>query len=109
MPQDATEFREIRRQSLENPQAEGPYADALRRSLAHPVDLGGQVVEWLELVDVRLTPRTRELGRLVFDRAGGHGRIGELLAAIRWSEWSARCHMRKRRLAPRERWLGVAR
>jgi len=89
--------------------AGGPYADALRRSLAHPVDLGGQVVEWLELVDVRLTPRTRELGRVIFDRAGAYRRIGELLAAMRWSERSARYQMRKRRLAPPERWFGVAR
>lgn len=86
-----------------------PVEPALRRSLTRPVDLGGDVVEWLPLRGLRLSPAVAHLLTEVFNRAPRHAEVSTLLKEIHVPESTARSRLRKRRLPAPRRWLQTAR
>jgi AraC-like DNA-binding protein len=85
------------------------YARALRRQLTRPADLPGDVVEWLTLRGIRMTPSIRHLLHGIFALAPDSPTVAPLLTRIGTSESSARFRLQKKCLPPPGRWLQVAR
>ena len=86
-----------------------PIDATLRRQITHPSRLADDVVEWLSLRGIRLTPMTAELIRQIFARAPAHREIVPLLREMGNPESSARFRCRKKRLPSPGRWLHAAR
>jgi AraC-like DNA-binding protein len=85
------------------------YPRALRRQLTRPADLPGDVVEWLTLRGIRLTPSIRHLLHGIFALAPHSPTVAPLLVRIGTSESSARFRLQKKCLPPPGRWLQAAR
>ena len=86
-----------------------PISDTLRRQVTRPSNLAEDVVEWLGLRGVRLTPVTAHLIRQIFARAPNFHEIVPLLREMGNPESSARFRCRKKRLPSPGRWLHAAR
>jgi AraC-like DNA-binding protein len=86
-----------------------PLAEALRRPLTTTATLGPDVVEWLTLFNLRLSPTLNHLVSRIFDDAPRHSEIGGLLQAIGAAESSTRFRFRKKGLPAPSRWLQAAR
>jgi AraC-like DNA-binding protein len=82
---------------------------ALRRQLSRPVDLASDVVEWLGLQGIRLSPTLKHLIEGIVSLAPGYPAVAPLLTRIGTSESSARFRLQKKRLPPPGRWLQAAR
>jgi AraC-like DNA-binding protein len=85
------------------------YPRALRRQLTRPADLPGDVVDWLALRGIRLTPSIRHLIHGIFALAPHSPAVAPLLTRIGTSESSARFRLQKKCLPPPGRWLQAAR
>ena len=79
-----------------------PLLETLRRSLTAPVDLAGDVAEWLALRMPSLPPPVVELCRQIFRYAPIETEIASLLS-------TARARLRKVTLPPPGSWLQAAR
>lgn len=82
---------------------------ALRRQLTRPADLPGDVVDWLTLRGIRLTPSLKHLLHGIFALAPHSPAVAPLLVRIGTSESSARFRLQKKCLPPPGRWLQAAR
>lgn len=83
--------------------------ETLHRVLTEPEDLPREVVEWLALGGIRLSPSLRHLVTQIFTHAPEHGEVGDLLRAVGAAETTARYRLRKKGLPPPRRWLQAAR
>ncbi len=86
-----------------------PIPGTLRRQITRPPNLAEDVVEWMGLRGVRLTPVTAHLIRQIFARASDYQEIVPLLREMGNPESSARFRCRKKRLPSPGRWLHAAR
>jgi len=86
-----------------------PVSTTLRRSLTYPEDLPGDVLEWLLLQGIDLSPELCRLVGQIFAHAPTCTEISDLLRLAREPETSARARCRKKRLPPPHCWLQVAR
>lgn len=86
-----------------------PISAALRQQLTHPANLPEDVVEWLMLRGIRLTPTTAHMIRQIFLRAADYREVVPLLRDMGNPESSARFRCRKKRLPSPGRWLHAAR
>lgn len=87
--------------------------DRIRETLhpifTQPVDLAGDVMEWIHLRGVFLSPMLSHLVREIVARAPRHSELGDLLAEIRVPETSTCSRFRKRGLPAPNRWHQIAR
>jgi AraC-like DNA-binding protein len=83
--------------------------ESLRRPLTATDNLGGDVVEWLSLFGLRLSPTVAHLIYQIFTDAPRFTEIGPLLQSIGAAESSTRFRFRKKGLPAPSRWLQVAR
>lgn len=86
-----------------------PIPVTLRKQMTRPANLAEDVVDWLGLRGVRLTPMTAHMIRQIFARAGDFREVVPLLREMGNPESSARFRCRKKRLPSPGRWLHVAR
>lgn len=86
-----------------------PVEHGLRRSLTQTPGLAEDVVEWLGLCGVRLSPLVAHLVEQLFRYAPLHQDLTGLLERIGVAETSARFRMQKKRLPPPSRWFQAAR
>lgn len=86
-----------------------PLSEALRRSLTSGSGLAEDVVEWLGLYGLRLSPLVASLILQIVTLAPRHDSLTELLATAGVPETSARFRMHKKRLPPPSRWYQAAR
>jgi AraC-like DNA-binding protein len=84
-------------------------AESLRRPLTSAHSLGPDVVEWLTLFGVRLSPTLSHLVAQIFTDAPHFTEIGGLLQSIGAAESSTRFRFRKKGLPAPSRWLQAAR
>lgn len=89
--------------------AGAPLRESLRRSLTDGSALAEDVVEWLGLYGVRLSPLVSSLVLQLFALAPRHETLTGLLAEVGVPETSARFRMNKKRLPPPSRWYQAAR
>ena len=89
--------------------AGAPLRESLRRSLTGGSALAEDVVEWLGLCGVRLSPLVSSLVLQLFALAPRHDTLTGLLAEVGVPETSARFRMNKKRLPPPSRWYQAAR
>jgi AraC-like DNA-binding protein len=81
----------------------------LRRHLAQPPALADDVVEWLQLRGIRMSPALAYLVWQIFARAPHHSELATLCREIGVVESSARFRFHKKSLPPPSRWLQMAR
>lgn len=86
-----------------------PLGESLRRPLTSTDGLGADVVEWLGLFGVRMTPTIAHLVAQIFTDAPRYTEVGSLLRAIGAAESSTRFRFRKKGLPAPSRWLQAAR
>lgn len=86
-----------------------PLGESLRRPLTGTSTLGPDVVEWLTLFGLRLSPTLNHLVSRIFTDAPRFAEIGPLLNAIGAAESSTRFRFRKKGLPAPSRWLQAAR
>jgi hypothetical protein len=86
-----------------------PVGEALRRSLTADSALPDDVVEWLALCGLRLSPLVSTLIHQIVALAPSHDSLTDLLSAAGIPETSARFRMHKKRLPPPSRWYQAAR
>ena len=86
-----------------------PTAGPLRQQMTQPARLETDVLEWLALRGVRLTPMTAHLIGQIFSHASRYNEVVPLLRDLGNPESSARFRCRKKRLPSPGRWLHVAR
>ncbi|HET7321035.1 MAG TPA: helix-turn-helix domain-containing protein [Longimicrobiaceae bacterium] len=86
-----------------------PIHAVVRRSLSDSTALAQQVVEWLDLRGVRLSPAVRQLLQNIFLGAAEHREIGAVLREVGTPESTARFQLHKRRLPAPGRWHQAAR
>jgi AraC-like DNA-binding protein len=86
-----------------------PLGESLRRPLTTADRLGPDVVEWLSLFNLRLSPTLSHLICHIFNDAPRYTEIGELLRAIGAAESSTRFRFRKKGYPAPSRWLQAAR
>jgi AraC-like DNA-binding protein len=83
--------------------------EALRRPLTATATIGPDVVEWLALFGLRLSPTLSHLISAIFTGAPRHTEVGTLLRAMGAAESSTRFRFRKKGLPAPSRWLQAAR
>lgn len=83
--------------------------ERLRTALTCRDSLAEDVVEWLGLRRLRLSPTVASLLREIFTHAPGHPDLTTLLAGVGMAESSARFRLHKRLLPTPSRWFQVAR
>jgi AraC-like DNA-binding protein len=86
-----------------------PLAEALRKSLTDESSLAEDVVEWLGLYGLRLSPLVSSLLLQIVANAHRHDSLTALLSSAGVPETSARFRMHKKRLPAPSRWFQVAR
>jgi AraC-like DNA-binding protein len=86
-----------------------PLGESLRRPLTSTQTLGPDVVEWLSLFGLRLSPTLSHLISQIFADAPRFTEIGALLQSIGAAESSTRFRFRKKGLPAPSRWLQAAR
>lgn len=86
-----------------------PLRESLRRSLTGSTALGEDVVEWLALCGLRLSPLVASLVLQIVTLAPRHPSLTGLLDEVGVPETSARFRMNKKRLPPPSRWYQAAR
>ena len=86
-----------------------PLADGLRRALTCRDTLADDVVDWLVLRRLRLTPMISSLIREIFQHAPTTPDLSTLLGRIGMAESSARFRLHKRLLPTPSRWFQAAR
>lgn len=86
-----------------------PLGESLRRPLTSISSLGPDVVEWLSLFGLRLSPTVSFLISQIFTDAPRHTEVGSLLKGIGAAESSTRFRFRKKSLPAPSRWLQAAR
>lgn len=86
-----------------------PLPDTLRACLTAPVDLPGDVVDWLTLRLPRLSPHVAELCRVIFRHAPHEAQLEVLLRHAGESSRTARSRLRKLALPAPAHWHQVAR
>jgi AraC-like DNA-binding protein len=86
-----------------------PLGESLRRPLTSTQTLGSDVVEWLGLFGLRLTPTLNHLIGHIFSRAPEYREVADLLREIGAAESSTRFRFRKKGLPGPSRWLQAAR
>jgi AraC-like DNA-binding protein len=86
-----------------------PLGESLRRPLTDTQTLGPDVVEWLSLFGLRLTPTLSHLISQIFTDAPRFTEVGLLLQSIGAAESSTRFRFRKKGLPAPSRWLQAAR
>lgn len=86
-----------------------PLGESLRRPLTSISSLGPDVVEWLSLFGLRLSPTVSFLISQIFTDAPQHTEVGSLLKGIGAAESSTRFRFRKKGLPAPSRWLQAAR
>jgi hypothetical protein len=89
--------------------ADTTVPDALRRALTRPVDLPRDVVEWLEIRGVELTPIVADLVRQIFLHAPHESRVSGTLRIIGEPATTARLHFRRSRAPSPGQWHRMAR
>jgi hypothetical protein len=90
--------------------SEGPgMQESLRSSLTESTGLADGVIEWLELVGVRLSPATTPLIHRIVALAPEYPDLRHLLRAIGTPESTARFRFHKRLLPAPSKWFQVAR
>lgn len=82
---------------------------SLRKVLTCPDSLAEDVVDWLALLRLRLTPTVANLLREIFAHASEHPDLTTLLSRLGMAESSARFRLHKRLLPTPSRWFQVAR
>jgi len=83
--------------------------EALRRPLTSSASLGPDVVEWLTLFGIRLSPTLAHLVSQIFTEAPRFTEVGDLLQSLGAAESSTRFRFRKKGLPAPSRWLQAAR
>jgi len=86
-----------------------PLGESLRRPLTDTQTLGADVVEWLGLFGLRLTPTLNHLVAHIFSDAPRYREVADLLRGIGAAESSTRFRFRKKGLPAPSRWLQAAR
>ena len=86
-----------------------PLGEALRRPLTSVDTLGPDVVDWLPLFGLRLSPTLNHLIAQIFGDAPRFTEIGALLRQVGAAESSTRFRFRKKGLPAPSRWLQAAR
>jgi hypothetical protein len=86
-----------------------PLRESLRRSLTAGRGLAEDVVEWLNLCGLRLSPLVSSLVLQIVSLAPRHDNLTGLLCEVGVPETSARFRMNKKRLPPPSRWYQAAR
>jgi AraC-like DNA-binding protein len=86
-----------------------PLGESLRRPLTDTQTLGADVVEWLGLFGIRLTPTLNHLVSHIFSDAPRFREVADLLRDIGAAESSTRFRFRKKGLPAPSRWLQAAR
>jgi AraC-like DNA-binding protein len=86
-----------------------PLGESLRRPLTDTQTLGADVVEWLGLFGLRLTPTLSHLITHIFSDAPRFREVADLLREIGAAESSTRFRFRKKGLPAPSRWLQAAR
>ncbi|MBW3628001.1 MAG: hypothetical protein KY464_01775 [Gemmatimonadetes bacterium] len=86
-----------------------PLREALRKPLTASSTLAEDVIEWLNLYGVRLSPLVSSLILQIVSMAPHHDSLTELLSVVGTPETSARFRMNKKRLPPPSRWYQAAR
>lgn len=86
-----------------------PLGESLRRPLTSSASLGPDVVEWLSLFGLRLSPTLAFLISQIFTDAPRFTQVGALLGSIGAAESSTRFRFRKKGLPAPSRWLQAAR
>ena len=89
--------------------ANAPLGESLRRPLTSIANLGPDVVEWLTLFGIRLTPTVSYLVSQIFIDAPRYTEVRALLKSIGAAESSTRFRFRKKGLPAPSRWLQAAR
>jgi AraC-like DNA-binding protein len=88
---------------------DAPLGESLRRPLTATDTLGPDVVEWLSLFGLRLSPTLNHLIGRIFTDAPRFSEVGPLLHTIGAAESSTRFRFRKKGLPAPSRWLQAAR
>lgn len=88
---------------------DGGLHEALRTALTCPDSLADDVVEWLALRRLRLSPTVASLLREIFARASSAPDLTTLLGEVGMAESSARFRLHKRLLPTPSRWFQAAR
>jgi AraC-like DNA-binding protein len=86
-----------------------PLGESLRRPLTTTASIGQDVVEWLGLFGLRLSPTLNHLIAQIFTDAPRYTEVGPLLKSIGAAESSTRFRFRKKNLPAPSRWLQAAR
>ncbi|MEX2571138.1 MAG: helix-turn-helix domain-containing protein [Gemmatimonadota bacterium] len=86
-----------------------PLGESLRRPLTSSTNLGREVVDWLPLFGLRLSPTLNHLICEIFTEAPRFSEIGPLLKSLGAAESSTRFRFRKKGLPAPSRWLQAAR
>jgi AraC-like DNA-binding protein len=86
-----------------------PLGESLRRPLTDTRTLGPDIVEWLPLFGIRLSPTVSHLISQIFTDAPRFTEVGPLLQSIGAAESSTRFRFRKKGLPAPSRWLQAAR
>ena len=86
-----------------------PLGESLRRPLTSTDGLGADVVEWLSLFGLRMTPTISHLIARIFTEAPQYTEVGSLLRSMGEAESSTRFRFRKKGLPAPSRWLQAAR
>lgn len=89
--------------------AGAPLRESLRRSLTGSSALAEDVVEWLSVCGLRLSPLVASLVLQIVTLAPRHPSLTGLLDEVGIPETSARFRMNKKRLPPPSRWYQAAR
>ena len=83
-------------------------ANRLRAQLTAPIDLGGQLTEWLPLRMPGIAPAIVELVGDIVQRAPQFAEVGALLASVGRAERTIRTWFRRAGVPGPGKWLGVA-
>lgn len=86
-----------------------PLGESLRRPLTSTDGLGPDVVEWLGLFGIRLSPMIAHLVSEIFTEAPRFTEVGALLKSMGAADSSTRFRFRKKGLPAPSRWLQAAR
>lgn len=86
-----------------------PFEPTLRRIITCPADLATDLVEWLPLCGVRVSPDCMPLVREVVRRATAHRSVRDLLHEIGESEHNVRKRLHGRGLPAPSSWFAAAR
>lgn len=87
---------------------DAPLLETLRPLMTSPSDLAADVVEWLALRQIGLTPAVAHLVSSVFTLVPHHDHVSDLLAATGQSQTGTRGRLRRRGLPAPGRWFHVA-